>query len=982
MRHWILDLKPGPPKPRDGLPATEAAAPAANGIDWSQRLQAAAGDDGALLALARDRVPLQVKLAAVEALAGEAALKQAEHEFRDHDRRVHRLAKQRHQQVVATREARTQAATLIDAARALARQDDIPANHLVDLDRAWRALDAALLEPAQRDDFAALMAQMAAITRDRADRPQRLRRWSEQARAALQALERACLEAASGELDRGALEAAGVAVRECATTAPDDAGGVPAGTALLAALAQAEALRVRLDGRLVLLDGLLSLAPPAAGRSAAPARPEDADVDADARVNASGNRDVIASADADGSPDATASATASASTERHTATDHVGAALQRWSELPPLGDAALDERLQQRVARWQQAREDARSAQRALRRERARERQRAVRDERLLALGATLERAEAELEAGQLAATHVHLVEVDRLLEGGATAGELRARIDALQARYAQLKGWQHWAGGRARDELVQQAEALAAVAVRPAAGPPRLGESPPAERSTPPVPSVPSMSSVPTAPADPSAPSAPSVTPVPSATSAPAVPTVPRGPKLTPHLLAGLIDDMRARWKELDRLGGATSRSLWQRFDTALRTAYQPVAAQVEAQRAARAENQRTREQLLAELEALPMPGDDEGMPEPDWRALAGRLDHFRTAWRRLGPIEHTVPHQARAGLVARMTAALQRLEAPLEEARRGARREREALVARARGLAVEATGRDLGVRARELQAQWQQQARSLPLARADESALWTEFKAALDGAFGAREAAFAAREAEFRAQAAERAALIARLEGLDAELPEVDLRRTLAEVEAAWRRAGPAPRPEAAALEARFERACERMRREVAGAGQRRWQASCDALVAKIALCEELEREANRDAAGVDVRSRWSALPVLPEPLEQALLGRAGLDGAAVQGSAVLAKATTDELLLQLEAAWGLASPADCEAARRQLRLQAMKAALETRRPASAPSAPATPGQWLAALLRRPTLDAGQRERLAGVLAELRRRGPAGLR
>jgi hypothetical protein len=85
---------------------------------------------------------------------------------------------------------------------------------------------------------------------------------------------------------------------------------------------------------------------------------------------------------------------------------------------------------------------------------------------------------------------------------------------------------------------------------------------------------------------------------------------------------------------------------------------------------------------------------------------------------------------------------------------------------------------------------------------------------------------------------------------------------------------------------------------------------------------------------------------------------------------------KTASDELLLQLEAAWELASPAAFEAARRMLKLQAMKAALESRR--SAP--PVTPAQQLAELLRRPTLDATQRERLQALLAALRRRGSLG--
>ena len=462
----------------------------------------------------------------------------------------------------------------------------------------------------------------------------------------------------------------------------------------------------------------------------------------------------------------------------------------------------------------------------------------------------------------------------------------MRARVDALQAGYAQLKGWQHWAGGRARDELVLQAEALAA-----ATG------------------------------------------------GAAQVRTV----KLSTRQQAEVIDDMRARWKELDRLGGATSRSLWQRFDAALKVAYEPVAAQVAAQRAAREQNLLARQQLIAALDSLTLP-DIEGDPvAPDWRSLAGALDHFQTEWRKLGPLEHTVPHKARDKLVERMNAAVGRIEAPLREARRAARLTREQLIARAHALGTEVSagtpGRELVDRVRELQMGWQQHARALPLARADENALWTEFKTAIDAIFSARDAAFNARDAEARANGAERAALIERLEALSADMAPAELKRTLAEVEASWQKAGPTARSDAAALDARFRHAREAARQYLAGTAQRQWHATCDALLAKLALCEEMESSVDRAAAQALLAQRWSALPVLPAPWEQALGQRAGLPGAAGVGKPQSTLAT-DELLLQAEASWGLASPPAFESARRMLKLQAMKLAMEGRRPvASAP-------------------------------------------
>jgi hypothetical protein len=591
---------------------------------------------------------------------------------------------------------------------------------------------------------------------------------------------------------------------------------------------------------------------------------------------------------------------------------------KRWQALPPLADEVLQRALEQRFIRWRHTRDQANAARRARERQQAREREHAARAAVEQPLVAALECAEAALAAGQLAPLHNHLVEIDRLIDRGVAAEALRARIDAVQAQYAQLKGWQHWAGGRARDELVHEAEALAAEVSLPAEG---------------------------------------------------------RAAGRSIQDLAGRIDGLRARWKELDRLGGATSRSLWKRFEAALKKAYQPVAAQAAARRAARSENLAARERLLAELDAVPLPGAEAGTA--DWRVVGAAVDRFQAAWRRLGPPEHTVPREAREPLTARMGAALQRLEGPLRQARDAARAEREQLVAQARALEPAATGghaRDLVAAVRDLQAQWQQQARRLPLGRADEEALWKAFKSAIDSAFQARDAAVQAREAQWRERDAERVALIERLEALSPQTPAAQLRRALAEAEQQWRRMAPPPRVGGAALENRFQSARETVRRSLAEGARRDWQARCDALVAKLGLCEQVES----GAVGVDapeaVAARWAEWPPAPEPLEQALARRAGLPPAAAPGEVARVDAASDDLLLRLEAAWGLPSPPAFEPARHLLKLQAMKAALETRRPAQAPVPPA---HCLAELLHRPLFDAAQRERLQAIVAALRRRG-----
>ena len=859
MLDWIFKKNKATSTEQPAVPAPAAAraAPAAKAAalatDWPQLLQAALGDDSALLAIARGQAPVDVKLAAVGAIASEATLKLAERELRDTDRRVHRLAKQRHLARVALRETAEQAGRLIETARALAGEPVIPSNRLVELDRAWRVLSAESVDAAQRVEFESLLAQLAALTRERGDQALALERQAADARAALAVLQAANLAAAQGMQDRLHLAEASAAARAVLDATTDADNQAP----LRAALRDAEAL----DARLEVLDALLQ-DPPASDPNA------------------------------------------------------------RWLQFAPLADAALERVLQQRFAQWQQARDDAQQGRRTEQREHARERAREVKTQNTQALAAALERAEATLAEGQLGPTHQHLVEIDELLHGGTPAAAFSARIDAVQAGYTRLKGWQHWGGGLARDELVLQAEALAATT---------LGEA--------------------------------------GALSV----------KLSVKQQAGLIDDLRARWKELDRLGGATSRALWQRFEAALKTAHAPVAAHLDVQRAARQQNLQSREQLVEALNALVLPDADEAAP--DWKTLALALDRFETDWRRLGPLEHTVPHKQRDALVERMRAAVQRVETPLNEARRAAQRGREQLVARASALAAEAgtgePGRDLFPRLRELQAEWQQQATRLQLPRALENALWGSFKADIDAVFSARDAAFNARDAEFMANGVERATLIERLAVMGADTPPAELQRSLGEVESAWQRVGPAPRQEAAALDAHFRSARDNVRQLLATSAQRHWHAQCDALLAKLAACDQFEAEAAQADDPAPARAlleqRWAALPALPALWDQALAQRVAPGTAA---SAVVTLGT-DELLLQLEAAHQLDSPPAFEAARRALKLQAMKAALESR-PSEA-SAGRTPDQWLAAALGRHGLNVAQRARLGKVIDAMRARGPA---
>ncbi len=778
------DAPPTPPTKPDAQAVKAAKArQAADALaEWQPRLQAALGDDAALLRIAETSPVLDIRCAAVEALASEEALRQAERELRTHDSRVHRVAKRRHVAAVAQREARAGAQAVIAAAQALTHEQPLPANRMVAIDRDWQALDVSVLESSQLTEFTELRERLNALLREQGEQEQRMQQEQQEKQQQEEQQERQRL------IDEAQLAQSAEEAR-------------------LAALAAAES-----------------------------ASPE---------------------------PEPEADAAAAPSPARH---------------------LSNEERSQ---------------------------------------LDALLVQAEAALAEGQLADMQQHLQTLDTTLEtlDGVKLGDsLRARVQALHAERTRLAGWQKWGGALALEALVDEAEALAKL------------------------------------------------------TQLASNPEIANVPKLRLKAHAESIQGMRARWKESDRAGAPVNQSLWQRFDAALQVAHVPVAAQQTALKAARADNLQAREALLATLDAVPMaeaPVQSEDMAA-HWKEPLRALNHFQLAWRQLGPLEHTVPPGARKALQQRLNDSVARIEAPIEAARRTAEAHRERLIVRAEALAQDMARnpRDAMPRVRELQHEWQQHARTLPLERKVENALWGRFKAATDAVFAQREAAFGARDAELAANLAAREALITRLTALDLDAsPVADLQRALGDADREWRQPVEVPRAAVKPLDVRFHDARAAVAQAVADSAQKRWHAQCDALSTKLALCEEREERGAASTDESDLASRWAACEALPVPWDKPLSQRWSQPPVAGPLSAT----ACDDALLQLEAVFDLPVSADLQAARRDMKLRALKEALEGRAPKQ--QDPATQrADWFASVLRQVGMTPSQRERLGALVAALR--------
>jgi len=772
---------------------------------WEARLAAASGSDESLLSLAKDAPLEEIKLAAIQSLSSEEALKAAEREFRNHDRRVHREAKQRYELLVARRAARDQAGELIAAATALRNESQLPANRLVELDRAWQAIEPSLLEESQVALFSAALADLSALARERGDRLLHSKRWAAEANGAASHLAAVVAKVAEGSAVAADLNAPRQDVESRLAAAPpaDDAKAAQVAAAS-GRLRDALALVEQVSVRVAILDEL-SLA----GESV------PADV------------------------------------------------VSRWQALPAVNDRAMMSALEKRFDQWQHGRVLAHQTQAAAEKQLHVEQSKAERQARSAKVAALVTLGETALAEGHVGEATTQLGALDELLQGVAPDKKLQQRIESLQAEVARLKGWQHWGGGRVRDDLAVEAEALAKASA---------------------------------------------------------------AEKLAVKAHADAIENLRERWKQLDKLGGATNRTLWLRFDGALKTAYLPVAAHLAKLKEARAQNLATRQALIATMDAVDIGSAEQA---PDFRGLARHLEQFQAEWRKLGPIEHTVPRKAQAALEQKLKAAVARVESPLQEARRVEQLKREKLIERAKALADDSRARDSAAKVRELQTEWQQHAKSLPLARKVENVLWGQFKAATDAVFAQREAAHAARDAEWSGARTQREALIARLDAITADTAAAEIRKIVAEVDGEWRRAGEAARADAARLEQRFRRARDAAQAHLAGSALRAWQQTCDLVAAKLAIC----REAEAGSPGEDIAARWAALSPLTAEWERALSRRfAAANGAQ---SATAESPDLQQAMLQIESALDIPSPAEFDAARRELKLRAMKNAIEARQP-----------------------------------------------
>lgn len=849
-------------------PSPEAAPVSAEETQvWHERIQAAAGVEPQLLQILHEAPTVALKLDALHALKQEESYRQALHDVRDQDKRLYRAAKTLWETSRGRRIATEEANGLIAAARALLEQSLVPVNRVVELDRAWAALDGSLVDAALAAEFAALSMELGAKVRARGEHVQALNRWLGAIDGATASLQTLLPGVAQGATPPADLESLAVALLELAQNVPD-------------------AADPRCIEKTDAANRLLALASSVVERAK-----------------------FLQALPAAGSADEAAEK----------------ALIEQWRGYPDIPEGELHTVLAERFADWRNADTQHRQQEHETLTTQQREKRAEQNRQRVEAIQRDIEAAETAHAGGHVGDLTRLLGTIDQALKRGPVNATLTRRIEVLRAEQRRLHDWQRWSGGQGREQLVSEAQALA----QEAAG------------------------------------------------------------KINLKTHADAINKLRERWKELDKLGGASRQAVWLAFDAALETAYAPVAAQLEKLRIARNENLAAREAVIAGLaqaagKYFPAAPEGSAPATPDWRAVAHSLEESQTAWRKLGPVEHTVPRKALQGenaVTKRYAAAVQALEAPLKQQYGDARARREQLIAAARELAAsDVMARDVVDKVRKIQSQWQNVAKSQPLPRRDENALWTGFKAATDGIFAARDAARAAAEAAVNAQQQARVEIIERVAALARAATAAEIRRGMADADTAWRAAPEVPKPQAAKLDARYRAARDAASKRIGELAARAAQARYDVLLEATALCAE--RETLQDAGTADdaqnaaLQARWDAIDGLPDAWRARMAAR--FDGNATTAptpkSAKTAPASLEDVLLNLEVACGIDSPTEFQAARQMLKIRALKNAMEGRQTAT--TTPADIERWLLDAAATPRPNDAARERLARIIAAVRRR------
>lgn len=434
---------------------------------------------------------------------------------------------------------------------------------------------------------------------------------------------------------------------------------------------------------------------------------------------------------------------------------------------------------------------------------------------------------------------------------------------------------------------------------------------------------------------------------------------------------LAKKIGTLRERWKSLDASAGPAPRELWHGFDHACTHAYAPVAAHFQEMKAERQRNVTLAFGLITEIHQY---ADQIAVAAtPDWKALTAFCQRSLQGWQRLGTTDRRTKRQ----LDDDFNSAMERLRSPLSHARALEIAEREQLIADVARLSP--TDRTALDTLRSLQERWQDRARSLPLERSDEQALWVRFRTACDAVFAKRKEAAAGADAERQENRRRKEALCDLLETAGAT-QSVDAAAVLSQTAADWNAIGAVPRAAEDALTLRYRRASAAVLRNVeldrASADAERRQM----IGRRLTLCVKAEALVSThsvvsETEATKLEAEWKSCGPCTVPIEHALARRferaadaRRLDDEEYRRVFLSNGPMLQKELLRLEISLSIDSPAELARERLHLQVEGLQSALKSGRQSL------TDQQTLIALCEMPArLDEHAVERLLRIIERM---------
>ncbi|MSP60840.1 MAG: DUF349 domain-containing protein [Myxococcales bacterium] len=282
--------------------------------------------------------------------------------------------------------------------------------------------------------------------------------------------------------------------------------------------------------------------------------------------------------------------------------------------------------------------------------------------------------------------------------------------------------------------------------------------------------------------------------------------------------LIARELKVLQAEWKTIGAAPREKSEALWGRFKAAGDKAYEKTRAQPEVPDEERAANQKKREDLCTQVDAIAALTDE----NLQWKETADQLKKLQSAWKETGPGPKDLTQEASDAILKRFRDSCDRFFArfkeqagKLDEGRVESLKKLEGLCEQAEKIAATPDAainwKDAAEQVKGLQADWKTVGAA---PRGQSEAAWKRFREACDRFFARRKAEFEKLDAERAENLQKKEALCVEVEGLPEPPDEQAAAEQIRKYMGQWKALGPAPREQADAVWDRFRKACDRLR------------------------------------------------------------------------------------------------------------------------------------------------------------------------